>query len=104
LSRSDSEEKGYPEWYTKDKIWKTLDLRDTEAVNGSRWLQVFCEDEWAATKDAVPVLQIPAHRVKPLLRVPLPEGALTLVLRDHLETVCGEMPLRVKKDADSSDH
>jgi len=94
----------FPVWYTKDKIWKTLDLRKTEAVKGGRWLQVFYENEWAATKEAVPVLQVPAHRLELLLRVPLPTGTFTLVLRDLKGNVRGEMPLQVKSEHNSTDN
>jgi len=97
-------EEGYPVWYTEDKQWKTLDLGDTEASKDARWLQVFYESEWTTTREAIPVLQIPAHRVKPLLRVPLPEGSFTLVLRDHRGTVRGEMPLSVGPGSDSTEH
>ncbi len=98
------QKEGYPEWFAEDKIWKTLDLRETEAVQGGRWLQIFYENEWAATKEAVPVLQVPAQRMKPFLRVPLPTGTFTLVLRDLKGNVRGEMPLRVAQENNSTDN
>lgn len=94
----------FPEWFTKDKIWKTLDLQETETAQSGRWLQVFYADEWSATKEAIPVLQIPSYRIKPLLRIPLPLGDFTLVLRDQKGNVRGEMPLRVTADKNAADN
>lgn len=84
---------GFPAWYTKGKVWTTLDLSDTQ---GTRWLQIFHDQEWRRTQQAVPVLQIPAHRMEKKLRVPLMAGTYVLVLRDLNGAVLGEMSLQVR--------